>query len=93
MPTTNSAKKRLRQNEKRRERNRSAKATLKTQIRKVRDAVAANDVTKAEAELRLTTKKLDQAASKRIIHKNKASRTKSRLQHLVKGAKKPAATA
>ena len=91
MPTTNSAKKRLRQNEKRRDRNRSAKAMLRTQVRKVREAVAANDVSKAEAELRATAKKLDQAASKQIIHKNKASRTKSRLQRLLKSAKKPAA--
>jgi small subunit ribosomal protein S20 len=92
MPTTNSAKKRLRQNIKSRERNRAVKAMLKTQVRKVRDAVAASNLETAEKELRVTTKKLDQAASKNIIHRNKASRTKSRLQRLLKSAKKPAKT-
>jgi small subunit ribosomal protein S20 len=90
MPTTTSAKKRLRQNVKRRDRNRGVKSMLKTQVRKVREAVAAKNVTAAEAELRITTKKLDQAASKNIIHRNKAARTKSRLQHLIKSAKQPA---
>jgi small subunit ribosomal protein S20 len=90
MPTTKSAKKRLRQNVKLRDRNRSMKAMLKTQIRKIREAVTANNVTSAEAELKVTAKKLDQAASKNIIHRNKASRTKSRLQRLIKTAKQPA---
>jgi small subunit ribosomal protein S20 len=90
MPTTNSAKKRLRQNVKRRDRNRAVKSMLKTLIRKVRDAASTKDVAGAETALRLTTKKLDQAASKNIIHPNKASRTKSRLQRLIKSAKQPA---
>ncbi len=89
MPTTKSAKKRLRQNLKRRDRNRAVKSMLKTQVRKVRDAVAAKNVAGAEAELRVTGKKLDQAAAKKIIHANKAARTKSRLQQLIKSAKKP----
>lgn len=87
MPTTKSAKKRLRQNEKIRTRNRAAKSTLKTQVRKVREAAAAKNVTEGEAELRLTAKKLDQAASRNIIHRNKAARTKSRLQKLLKSTK------
>lgn len=90
MPTTKSAKKRLRQNVRLRDRNRALKSMLKTQIRKVREAVAASNVTEAETELRLTTKKLDQAAAKNVIHRNKASRTKSRLQRLIKAAKQPA---
>jgi small subunit ribosomal protein S20 len=84
MPTTKSAEKRLRQNAVRRLRNRSAKAALKTQVRKVREAVAAGDLTKAEQELRVASKKLDRAGAKRVIHANKAGRTKSRLQHLIK---------
>lgn len=87
MPTTKSAKKRLRQNEKRRLRNRSVKSALKTQIRKVRDAVSAKNLDQAAAEFRAVTKKLDQAAAKNVIHRNKASRTKSRLQRLMKSAK------
>ena len=87
MPTTSSAKKRLKQSEKRRLRNRAVKSALKTNVRKVRDAVEQKNQAQADAEFRLAAKKLDQAAAKHIIHRNKASRTKSRLQHLIKGLK------
>ncbi len=87
MPTSPSAKKRFRQQERRRLRNRSARSALRTQIKKLRAAVSENDLPRADAELRLTSKKLDQAAAKGIIHRNTASRYKSRLSHLVKGAK------
>jgi len=79
MPHTKSAKKRLRQNLKRRARNRTVKSALKTQLRKVREAIQADDLAKAEAEFRLAAKKADQAAAKRIIHPNKAGPIKSRL--------------
>lgn len=79
MPHTKSAKKRLRQNLKRRTCNRAAKSTLKTQIRKVRETVAAGDIATVEAEFRTLAKKADQAAAKGIIHPNKAARIKSRL--------------
>lgn len=88
MPTTKSAKKRLRQNERLRARNRGVKSVLKTHVRHVREAVEAKNIAEAEKLFRTTAKKLDQAVSKRIIHKNKASRTKSRLQNLIKSAKK-----
>jgi small subunit ribosomal protein S20 len=87
MPTTKSAKKRLRQSLERRATNRAVKSSIKSQVRKVRAAVAAGDVAAAEAELRIATKKLDRAGSKRVIHSNAAARTKSRLQHLIKEAK------
>ena len=86
MPNTASAKKRLRQNAKRRILNRSAKSEMRGQLRKVREAVQAGDSEKAQAEFRLATKKLDRAASKNLIHKNAAARTKSRLSKLVKSA-------
>ncbi len=89
MPTTKSAKKRLRQNVDRRARNRTVKSSVKTQVRKVRDAVAAGDIPKAEMEYREAAKNLDQAGAHRVIHVNKAARTKSRLQHLIKKAKQP----
>jgi small subunit ribosomal protein S20 len=63
------------------------KSTVKTQVRKVREAVAAGDIEKAEAELRLAAKRLDRAGAKRVIHPNAASRTKSRLSHLIVAAK------
>jgi small subunit ribosomal protein S20 len=87
MPTTKSAKKRHRQSLERRAKNRAVKSSVKTQVRKVRQAVEAGDVAAAETELRLAAKKLDRAGAKRVIHPNAASRTKSRLSHLIKTAK------
>lgn len=89
MPTTKSAKKRLRQNIAKRSRNRTVKSSVKTQVRKVRDAVATGDIQKAETEFREAAKKLDRAGAHRVIHANKAARTKSRLQQLIKKAKQP----
>jgi len=63
------------------------KSSVKTQIRKVRDAAIAGDVEKAETEYREAAKKLDQAGAHRIVHPNRAARTKSRLQNLIKKTK------
>ena len=91
---TKSAKKRHRQSLELRDRNRSTRAALKTQIKKIRDAVKAADLAKADAEARLAGKKLDLAAAKKIIHKNSAARTKSRISRLIKTARqKTTATA
>ncbi len=84
MPNTASAKTRLRQNDKRRQHNRAAKSTMRTQLRKVREAVKAGDAETARTEYRIAQKSIDQAASKNLIHKNAAARTKSRLNKLVK---------
>jgi small subunit ribosomal protein S20 len=87
MPNTKSAKKRLRQNEARRAHNRSERSTLRSQIRKVRQALTAGQLETAEQEFRTAAKYLDQAGAHNLIHKNAASRTKSRLQKLIKAAK------
>lgn len=87
MPNTKSAKKRLRQTEVRRDRNKSVKSALRSQLRKVREAVQAGDVGTAESAMLVATKRLDRAGQKNVIHKNKAARTKSRLQKLIKKAK------
>jgi small subunit ribosomal protein S20 len=87
MPTTKSAKKRLRQNITRRASNRGTRSLLKSQVRKVRDAVAAADVEAASDGLRFTAKKLDQAAARGVIHANAAARLKSRLSAAIKAAK------
>ena len=87
MPTTKSATKRLRQSLERRAKNRSVKSDVKTQLKKVRAAITSGDAALAETEFRLVAKKLDRAGAKRVIHPNVASRTKSRLQHLMKVAK------
>ncbi len=87
MPNSNSAKKRLIQDQVRRAKNRSEKSAVKTQIKKVRAAVSEGDIEKAETEFRLAAKKLDKAGAHNVIHKNAAARSKSRLQKLIKKAK------
>ena len=84
MPNTTSAKKRLRQNVERRARNRSVRSSVRTQIRKVRQAVQAGNVEQCQAEFRQAAKKLDQAVAKNILHANAAARTKSRLSKAIK---------
>ena len=86
MPNTASAKKRLRQNVKRRLHNRAIKSQVRSQIRKVREAAGEGDVEKAREEFRVATKQLDQASAKNVIHKNAVARTKSRLNRLIKSA-------
>ena len=87
MPNSTSAKKRLRQSLVRRARNRAAKSVLKSQVRKVREAIAAGDVEAGEAEFRLAAKRLDKAAAKGVVHANLAARVKSRLSTALKAAK------
>ncbi|QOR69253.1 30S ribosomal protein S20 [Ruania alkalisoli] len=75
--------KRIRTNEKARLRNKAYKSELKTQVRKVREAIASGDKESAETALRAATRKLDKAVSKGVIHKNQASNRKSALAQQV----------
>ena len=84
MPNTASAKKRMRQDAVRRSRNRSTKSALRTQVRKVREAIAAKDAEQSQTEFQALVKKLDRAASRNVIHANAAARTKSRLAAAIK---------
>jgi small subunit ribosomal protein S20 len=83
MPHTRGAKKRLRQNEKRRLKNRATKSAIKTQIKKVLAASKEAGADQLRKEFNLAAKKLDKAAAKRIIHPNLAARKKSQLARLV----------
>ena len=74
-----SAKKRVRQNEKRRARNRHRKSVVRDEVKTYNAAITAGDVTKAEAELKTVVKLLDRTAAKNTIHKNAAARKRSRL--------------
>jgi small subunit ribosomal protein S20 len=74
-----SAKKRVRQNEKRRAINRARKSMVKTQIKRFEAALASGDLKKAEEQFRLTVKKLDKVSSTSTMHKKTAARKKSRL--------------
>ncbi|MEU7379636.1 MULTISPECIES: 30S ribosomal protein S20 [unclassified Streptomyces] len=71
--------KRNKTNEKARLRNKAVKSSLKTAIRKAREAVAAGDVEKATELQRAAARQLDKAVSKGVIHKNAAANKKSAL--------------
>ena len=75
-----SAKKRIRQNSKRRAVNRARKSSIKTQIRRFTDAVLTSEAEKGEAEFRKAVRLLDRVAAKGTLHKNTVARRKSSLQ-------------
>jgi small subunit ribosomal protein S20 len=77
MPNNASAKKRMRQEQKRRLHNRMVKSVVKTEITKARQAIATGS--DAEAAVRAAVSELDRAAKKGVIHRNNAARRKSRL--------------
>jgi small subunit ribosomal protein S20 len=83
MPNTESAKRAMRKAERRRVRNKSQRSALKTLVKKVRTTAAASETDASKEALAVITKRLDQAAAKHLIHKNKAARMKSRLTKLV----------
>jgi len=74
-----SAKKRVRQNAKRRVINRSRKSQIKTQIKHFESALASGDVEAASEQYQLVVKKLDKTAAASTMHKRTAARKKSRL--------------
>ena len=71
--------KRNRQNEARRQRNKSERSRLRTLTKRLTDALEAGDQAAAEDAYRIAAQAYDKAAAKGIIHKNKASNKKSRL--------------
>jgi small subunit ribosomal protein S20 len=73
------AKKRARQNAKRRTTNRARKSQVKTQIKRFEAAMEKGDVEAAKEQLNLVTKKLDKTAATSTMHKRTAARKKSRL--------------
>lgn len=79
MPNIKSAIKRVKTNEKRRALNASQKSALRTAVKAADTAIAGTDVEAAKAALVAATKKLDKAVTKGLLHKNAASRKKSRL--------------
>jgi small subunit ribosomal protein S20 len=78
------AKKRARQAEKRRRHNASLRSLVRTVIKKVLAEIASGDAEKAKAAYSEAVPVIDRMADKGIIHKNKASRHKSRLNAQVK---------
>ena len=78
-----SALKQMRQGVKRRARNRRNSSQLKTDVRKLREALAKGDTEAAQKLLPSTTQAIDRASSKGVIHDNAAARYKSRLTRRV----------
>ena len=79
MPNHKSAEKRMRQNEKRRDVNRSNRGRLRTSIRKLRSALTAGDGKNVQELLPATISTIDKAVQKGVLHRNAAARYKSRL--------------
>lgn len=84
MANSAQARKRARQAVKARAHNASLRSRLRTAIKAVRKAVTRGDKTAAQAVFRASMSVIDSVADKKIIHKNKASRHKSRLSAAVK---------
>ncbi|MDD3938763.1 MAG: 30S ribosomal protein S20 [Bacilli bacterium] len=72
--------KRIGTNEKARIRNQAFRSKVRTQVKKFKAAVDAKDVTKASEELAKSISLIDQAVSKKVIHKNAGARQKSHVQ-------------
>ena len=84
MPNHKSAKKRMRQNEKRRQVNRNNRTRLRTAIKKLRSALSTEGAN-AQTLLPETVSMIDKSVQKGVLHKNAAARYKSRLTIHVTG--------
>ncbi len=84
MANTAQARKRARQAETTRQRNASQKSALRTAVKKVKKAIASGDKAAAAEVYRQSQAVIDRVADKRIVHKNLASRTKSRRVQAIK---------
>lgn len=84
MANSAQARKRARQANATRERNASLKSALRTAVKKVKKAVTGGDKAAATTQLRDSQAVIDRIADKKIVHKNLASRTKSRLAQAIK---------
>lgn len=79
MANIKSQKKRILTNEKARQRNKAVKSSLKTAVRKFRDAADSGDAAGAGAARQTASRELDKAVSKGVIHRNQAANKKSAM--------------
>ena len=84
MANIKSAKKRARQSEKHRIHNITLRSKMRTEIKKVREAIATGDKEKARKSFQEAVPIIDRMVNKKIIHKSTAARYKSRLNARVK---------
>lgn len=92
MPIITSSIKDLRRTARRSEHNRAAKGKLRSNLKRVRVALAENQRQTALDAMAAATPVIDRAASKKILHKNAAARQKSRLMRQLSRLTKPAAS-
>lgn len=83
-----SAVKRHRQNLKTRARNKTIRTRVRSDVRKLREAVSKGDLATAETQLRVAIRELTKAVSKGVLHRNAASRRVARLSKHVATLKK-----
>ena len=95
MPHLKSAKKRLRQNIKRRDHNRATKKALKKQLKAVFEGGVDQKTTvdQVKKDATAAVKKLDKAAARGVIHRNNAARKKSQIARLINAKSKAPAPA
>lgn len=84
MANIKSAKKRILQNEVRRQKNRTFRSRMRSTIRRLRAAIDQGEATEARELLEPTLRVIDKTAQKGIIHDNAAARYKSRLTRAVR---------
>ncbi len=86
-----SAKKRIRQNVRRRALNRSRRSALRTKLRKCGDVLARGSAETAERTVHDTCQSLDREANRGTLHRNAAARRKGRLARRLNALKQKAA--
>ena len=84
MANNASARKRIRQTERRTERNRTRKSRMRTFVKKVESAIASGDRSAAADALRVAQPELQRAATKGVVHRNTIARKLSRLSARIK---------
>ncbi len=84
MANSAQARKRARQAEKNRAHNASLRSRLRTAVKRVRQAIVAGDKSAAQEVFQKSVSVIDSIAEKKVVHKNKAARTKSRLSAQIK---------
>ena len=85
MANSKQSAKRARQGEKRRQHNVALRSRMRTSIKGVLKALAEGDVDKASALYKEAVPKIDTMVNKGLVHRNKAARTKSRLNARIRG--------
>lgn len=90
MANTQSAIKRLRSSERKRQHNRIFRGQARTAVKKARSLIEKGRLEEARQAVQVATRALDKAATKGIIHKNNAARRKSRLMQQLNQAERAA---